>query len=133
MIANHVDPLRRIITTRASGRVTFGDLAGYLADLVRDPHFSADFNALVVAMDPDVVPAPAMVGTWAPLVRAWSKRRAGVKWAFVLPTPETRAAAESILNELKLTSVTSRCFLSESAAQAWLAPAAETAAPGNPH
>ena len=124
MIAYHVDSARKIVITRVSGRFTFGELAGHLHRLMRDPKFSPSFNALIVAMDVAAVPPPTSVSAFAPLVRAWSVRRAGVKWAFVLPTKETRAFAESALNEVKLTTLTSRCFLSEAAAMAWLDPVA---------
>jgi hypothetical protein len=130
MIAHYVDPIRRIVTTRVSGRLTFGELAGHFQHLMRDPKFSPDFNALIVAMDAGAVPPPVTVSALAPLVRAWSYRRAGVRWAFVLPTPQTRALTESALHEVNLTTVATKCFLAESAAIAWLerAPVAQTSA-----
>jgi hypothetical protein len=127
MIAYHVDSVRKIVVTRVSGRLTFGELAGHLHRLMRDPKFSPDYNALIVAMDAAAVPPPTSVSAFTPLVRAWSVRRVGVKWAFVLPTKETRAFAESALNEVKLTTLTTRCFLSEAAALGWLEPAAAPA------
>jgi hypothetical protein len=123
MIAYHIDSHRRIVVTRVSGKLTFADLAGHLHQLIRDPKFSADFNALIVACDETAVPAAGTVSALAPMVRAWSKRRAGAKWAFVLPSATAKTFAESALHEIRLSSITSRCFLSETAAQAWLVPA----------
>lgn len=124
MLAYHIDPARHIVTTRAAGRVTVADLTTHITRLMRDPAFSSDLNAMIIAADRAAVPGPVGVGAITPLVRAWSKRRAGVKWAFVLPDKASRDFAESALNEARLTAVTARCFLSEAAALAWLAPAA---------
>jgi hypothetical protein len=120
MLDYHVDRARNIVTTRAAGRVSVGDLTGHFVRLMRDPAFSPDLNALIIVADVDAVPGPVGVGALAPLVRAWSKRRAGVKWALVLPNRATRDFAESALEQVKLTSVAARCFLSESAALQWL-------------
>lgn len=120
MIAYHIDPLRRVVTTRVSGRLTLADLTGHMHQLLRDPKFRADYNALIIAMDLEAVPSANSVATFAPLVRAWSNRRAGAKWAFVLPTPATRTFAETALNEVRLSSIITRCFLAESSALAWL-------------
>lgn len=122
MIDYHIDVHRRIVTTRVAGRLAFADLANHLQRLLRDPKFSGDYNALIVACDEQAVPAAGSVSAFGPMVRAWSKRRAGVKWAFVLPSQATRTFAESALNELRLTNLTTRCFLAESAALAWLEP-----------
>jgi hypothetical protein len=122
MIDYHIDVARRIVTTRVTGRLSLADLAGHLQRIVRDPKFSADFNALIVAMDATAVPTDTSVALLAPLVRAWSLRRTGVKWAFVLPDATSKAQAESGLLRLKLTSVSTRCFRSENAALAWLEP-----------
>lgn len=122
MIAHHIDPLRRIITTRVSGRVSVSELVAYLYRLMRDPKFNSDFNALIVAMDVEAVAPATSAELFAPIVRAWSQRRVGAKWAFVLPNTETKNLAESALNEVRLTSVSARCFVTEAAAFAWLAP-----------
>jgi hypothetical protein len=120
MLAYYIDSAHGLVTTRVSGRLTFSDLVVHIHHLMRDPKFNSDFNSLIVAMDVEAVPPMAAVGTLAPLVRAWSKRRAGVKWAFVLPTEASRAAAESALSDVRLTTVETRCFVAESAALAWL-------------
>ena len=120
MLDYHVDRARNIVTTRAAGRVSVADLTTHFVRLMRDPAFTPDLNALILVADVDAVPGPVGVGALAPLVRAWSKRRAGVKWALVLPNRATRDFAESALEQVKLTSVTARCFLSESSALAWL-------------
>jgi hypothetical protein len=122
MLDYHIDVARNIVTTRAAGRVNAADVSTYLIRLMRDPAFKAGLNALIVAMDASAVPGPVGVGALTPLIRAWSKRRAGVKWAFVLPDRATRDFVESAVEQARLTSVTARCFLSESAALAWLDP-----------
>ncbi len=122
MIDYHIDVHRRIVTTRIAGRLTFSDLATHFQRLIRDSKFSADFAALIVATDEAAIPSSASVSAWAPMVRAWSKRRAGAKWAFVLPSQKARTFAESALHEVRLTSINARCFLAESAALAWLEP-----------
>jgi hypothetical protein len=94
---------------------------------MRDPQFQADLNALILVNDVNTVPNKLEAGLIAPLIRAWSKRRSGVRWAFVLPNQATRDFVESLLVEARLTAVITRCFLAESAALAWLeagAPAA---------
>jgi hypothetical protein len=123
MIAHHIDADRRVITTRASGKVTVGDVAGYLQRLVRDPKFNSEYNSLIVAMDEQTVPSGATLTALGPVVRVWSGRRAGVKWAFVLPNNATKALVESAIVEARLTSVITKCFLSENAAMGWLMPA----------
>jgi hypothetical protein len=120
MIDFHVDPLRRIVTTRVMGRVSLTDFACHLQRILRDPKFSAEFNALIIATDATAIPSSTSINVVQPLIKAWSYRRAGARWAFVLPTAETKTFAESMLLELRLTSVATRCFLSESAALAWL-------------
>jgi hypothetical protein len=120
MLEYHVDPARRIIVTRVTGRVSFGDFSEHLTRIFRDAQFNPEFNALIVAMDVAAVPAASSVSLMTPLVRAWSKRRAGARWAFVLPDAETCAFAETALAGLKLTAVTTKCFLAEAAAMAWL-------------
>lgn len=120
MIAYHVDVARRIAITRVSGQLTFSDLANHLHRLLRDPKFSADYDGLIIASDVAAVPSLATCKAFLPLVRAWAKRRVGVRWAFVLPTNETRAFAESTLMQANFTGITSRCFSSEGAALAWL-------------
>jgi hypothetical protein len=122
MIDYHVDDARCIVVTRASGKVTIADVAGYLVRLMRDPSFRPELNALIIAGDVDAVPMTDGLSLIAPLVRAWSKRRAGVKWAFVLPDRATRDFAESALQRAQLTAVATRCFLSETAAIGWLGP-----------
>jgi hypothetical protein len=57
-----------------------------------------------------------------PLVKAWSTFRSGVKWAIVLPDAATLKFAESALRDLRLSSVTVRCFDSKAAARTWLEP-----------
>lgn len=120
MIDYHIDTARKIVTTRAAGRVSVADLTAHLVRLMRDPAFQPELNALVIAADVNAVPNLSGVSVIAPLVRAWSKRRSGVKWAFVLPNQATRDFAESALAEVRLTAVLTRCFLSENAALAWL-------------
>ncbi|HVU36518.1 MAG TPA: hypothetical protein VHE61_23970 [Opitutaceae bacterium] len=120
MIAYHIDPSRRVVTTRVSGDLSGAGLAEYLARIVRDPKFDPTYDALIVAMDASAVPSPNTAALLAPLVRSWSTRRSGARWAFVLPHKDVRQAAELALNQVRLTTVTARCFLSEAAALAWL-------------
>lgn len=122
MLDYHIDLAHNAVVTRAAGRVTIGDLTNHLFRLMRDPNFKPELNALVVAENVNAVPSPTEVGTLTPLIRAWSKRRAGVKWAFVLPNRATLDFAESALGDLRLTAVTARCFISETTARAWLGP-----------
>jgi hypothetical protein len=129
MIDYHVDPSRRIVTTRVTGRVSLADFACHLQRILRDAKFKPEFNALIVATDATAIPSSAAVGVVQPLVRAWSHRRAGARWAFVLPTTEAKSSAESLLLNLKLTSVVTRCFLSEAPALAWLDAAAVAPSP----
>lgn len=120
MLDYHIDLSRNMVVTRASGRLTIGDLTNHLVRLMRDPAFKPELNALVIANDVSAVPNSLGVGALTPLVRAWSKRRAGVKWAFVLPNRATLDFAESALGGLRLTALTWRCFLSEAHAASWL-------------
>jgi hypothetical protein len=129
MLDYHIDASRGIVITRAIGRVTLADLTSHLTRLMRDPGFRPELNALIIAASVEAVPSRIGVGAITPLVRAWSKRRAGVKWAFVLPSQVTREFAESALDEARLTSLTARCFLSESAALAWLEPVSQPVPP----
>lgn len=126
MIDYHIDVSRHLITTRAAGHVSYAELAAYLHRLYRDPHFAPDLDGLIVAMDPDVVPTPLSIALLKPLIRAWSGRRAGAKWAIVMPDAATKDRAELLLHELKL-AVPTRCFTSEASALAWLEPAARAA------
>jgi hypothetical protein len=131
MIDYHLDLARSIVVTRAAGKITAGELSAYLVRLMRDPQFQADLNALILVNDVNTVPNKLEAGLIAPLIRAWSKRRAGVRWAFVLPNQPTRDVVESLLVDAHLTAVIARCFLAESAALAWLEatiPAAPTKA-----
>src|SRR4051812_11656632 len=123
MIDYHIDTARRVVITRAVGRVSGPEVANHLVRLMHDPAFKPELNALIVAGDVNTVPGPVGLGVLAPLVRAWSKRRAGVKWAFVLPDKNTRDMVESAVEQARLTAVTTRCFMSETAALAWLEPA----------
>lgn len=124
MLDYHIDTPRELVITRALGRVTAADVTAHFVRLMRDPAFKPDMNALIIAADEQAVPNPVTVGALAPLIRAWSKRREGVKWAFVLPTRQTRDFAEAALEQVRLSAVTARCFFSESAALAWVAPPA---------
>lgn len=124
MLDYYVDPNHRLITTRVASRVSLGDLANHLQQILRDPKFCSDFNALIVVLDAAAMPAASSVELMKPLVKAWSSRRAGAKWALVLPDQAARGFAESALAALKLTSVSARCFLSKAAAMAWLEEAA---------
>jgi hypothetical protein len=121
MIDYDLDLHRRIATTRVTGRLRFADLANHLHRLVRDRNFQANFDAMIVAMDGAAVPPPSSVNSLGPLLRAWSSRRHGARWAFVLPTPETQAFAIRALAEARLPDVQCRCFLSETDALDWLA------------
>jgi hypothetical protein len=120
MIDYHVDPERRVIVTRVAGRVSFGDFAEHLQRIFSDAQFKAEYNALIVALNIAAVPSAAAIELMKPLVRAWSRRRAGSRWAFVLPDPATQSFAEATLANLKLTAVTTACFASETAALGWL-------------
>jgi hypothetical protein len=122
MIEYHIDTPRNVAITRAMGRVNVAEVTAHLVRLMRDPAFKPELNALIVVGKISTVPGPVGVGALTPLVRAWSKRRAGVKWAFVLPNRETRNFVESAIEQARLTAVTTRCFLSEEAALTWLAP-----------
>ncbi len=106
--------------TRVTGRFTFAELANHLHRLVRDREFQADFDSMIVAMDAAAVPRPSAIGTLAPLVRTWSSRRRGSRWALVLPTPEARGFAERALKEIQLNEITARCFCDETEALDWL-------------
>jgi hypothetical protein len=123
MLDYHIDAVRRVVTTRAMGRVTAADVASLLTRMMRDAGFRPELNALIIAADVDAIPGPVGIAAITPLVRAWSKRRAGVKWAFVLPDRATRDAVEQALHEARLTAVATRCFLAETSALAWLADA----------
>jgi hypothetical protein len=120
MIDYYVDSARRIVVTRVTGRISFGDFANHLQRLYRDPKFAADFSALIVATHSDAIPTEESLALIRPLLRLWSTRRAGAKWAFVLPDNHTRTFAESALLDLRLTAVVTRCFISEAAALGWL-------------
>lgn len=120
MIDYQLDLRRKIAITRVTGRLRFAELANHLHRLLRDPDFRVDLDALVVATDLAAVPPPSAVGSLAPLVRAWSTHRRGARWAFVLPTRETRAFAERALREINLQAVTFRCFSAEAVAVDWL-------------
>lgn len=131
MLDYHIDVARNLVITRAAGRVTVAEIAAHLSRLMRDPTFKPELNAMIVAMDAAAVPGPVGVGAVTPLIRVWSKRRAGVKWAFVLPNKATRDFIESAVNEARLTALSARCFVSEASALAWLetTPAAPVEAP----
>lgn len=120
MIDYQLDPSRRIATTRVTGRLTFAEVANHIHRLIRDRAFHPDFDAVIIATGLAAVPPPSAVGSLAPLVRAWSARRRGARWAFVLPTAESRAFAERALAEVRLAEVSYRCFGSEQEALAWL-------------
>lgn len=120
MFAYYIDPARRLAVTRVSGRLTAVSLADYLPKLFRDPKFDPAYDALIVAMDTEAIPSPAVAAVLAPIVRSWSARRSGVRWAFVLPSEDARRAAELALNQVRLTNVAARCFVAEGAALAWL-------------
>lgn len=128
MLDYHIDSPRQLVVTRALGRVSVAEVATHIVRLMRDPSFKPELNALIVAGDVNAVPGPVGVGALTPLVRAWSKRRAGVKWAFVLPNRATRDFVESAIEAARLSDVTTRCFVAETAALAWLEPAATSAA-----
>lgn len=134
MIDYHVDASRRLVTSRASGPVSLVDLAHHLQRILRDPKFSFSFNGLIVVGDRRSIPPPELVGLMKPLVKAWSTQRVGVRWAFVLPDAASKTVVESILHELRLTGITSRCFVSEGAALAWLdsAPPPNSSVSGTP-
>lgn len=129
MLDYHIDATRNLVTTRALGRVTLGDVTAHITRLMRDPAFKPELNAMIVAVDLAAVPGPIGVGVITPIVRAWSKRRAGVKWAFVLPNQAARDFAESAINDARLTAVLTRCFLSEAAALNWLEPSPPVSPP----
>lgn len=129
MLDYHIDAARNLVITRALGRVSVAEVANHIIRLMRDPGFKPELNALIVVADVSAVPGPVGIGAVTPLVRAWSKRRAGVKWAFVLPNRQTRDFVESAIEAARLTDVSTRCFVSESAALAWLEPAPPAAAP----
>jgi hypothetical protein len=132
MLDYHIDTARNLAVTRAVGRVSAAEVANHIVRLMRDPGFKPELNALIIAADVDAVPGPVGVGAITPLVRAWSKRRAGVKWAFVLPNRATRDFVESAVEQARLTAVSTRCFLSETTALAWLTPAATEVPPAEP-
>jgi hypothetical protein len=121
MIDYQLDLPRRISTTRVTGRLRFAELANHFHRLLRDPEFRADFDALIVATDLAAVPPPSAVLTLGPLLRAWTSRRRGARWAVVLPTSESREFAEQALAAARLGEVSIRCFVSENEAFAWLA------------
>ena len=120
MISYSVDPENRLITTRVAGTVRFAEFADYLQRMLREPGFSPQFDALIIAADAAAVPSVVSLELIKPLVRAWSTFRAGVKWAIVLPDAMTVKYAESVLADFKL-SVAARCFLTEPLALEWLA------------
>jgi hypothetical protein len=120
MIDYHIDTDRQLITTRGAGRITLADFAGHLQRILRDRKFNQAFNSLIIALDATAVPSPTTIQLLKPLVRAWSFRRSGVKWAIVLPDATSRALVEAALLEINLTNITARCFLSEGAAISWL-------------
>jgi len=128
MLDYHIDAARNLVITRAAGRVSFADVSAHILRLLRDPAFKPELNAMIVAADAAAIPSPVGVGTLTPLFRVWSRRRAGVKWAFVFPDRASRDFAEAALIEARL-AVTSRCFLSESAALNWLMPAVAESTP----
>jgi hypothetical protein len=120
MIVYHIDVPRRLVTTRLAGRFSETEMLQHLLRIARDPKFEKDFNGLIVVADVAAVPTGPVVELLKPIVRTWSRRREGARWGFVLPTRETLEFVESGLVRLALTSVSTRCFLAESAALAWL-------------
>ncbi len=131
MLDYHVDSVRRLVVTRAIGHVTVTEVANHIIRLMCDPTFKPDLNAMIIAADVNAVPSAMEIAAIGPLVRAWSRRRVGAKWAFVLPNRATRDFVESVLAAARLPSVSTRCFTSEDAALEWLDPGQATlAAPG---
>ena len=120
MIDFHIDTARRLVITRAAGHVSYTDVVNHLQRIFRDAKFDPEYNALIVATDVSAVPSPTSIALISPLLKAWSKQRAGAKWAFVMPNAETKALVEEALHNLKLTAVSARCFNTEGAAFAWL-------------
>jgi len=129
MLDYHIDTARNIVITRASGRVSVPDVTAYFVRLMRAPDFKPELNALIVVGDVSSIPGPVGVGALTPLIRAWSKRRAGVKWAFVLPNKTSRDFIEAAIDQARLTAVSARAFLSEASALAWLEPASGATLP----
>ncbi|MGB8356188.1 MAG: hypothetical protein WCD79_19985 [Chthoniobacteraceae bacterium] len=120
MIKYVIDREQRLVKARMSGATGLVGLVTHIANLAKDPAFDPSFN-LLFEVAPDatfsILPIEAELQK---LIKQWTTRRQGVKWAFWAPFGTAYAHLEFALGILYKGHVQMRLFDNEESAMNWL-------------
>lgn len=117
MISSTIDPVRRLATWRASGRVSFLDVAQAVQCTLDTHAQQSEFDSLFVLADLSAFYSCADLAALKPLVQAWGERFNRSRWAVVLPNETTREITDAFVRALNLRV---DCFDSEAEAIEWI-------------
>lgn len=120
MIEYTIDECQKLVRARMSGTTTLVDVVIHIANLAKDPKFNPAYNLIFeVAQDASFV-VLANEKEFRTLLKSWTQRRKGVKWAFWVPYGVTHAHMQFALGLLDQRDVEMRLFDSEHKALTWL-------------
>jgi len=120
MINYVIDRGLRLVKARMTGSTGLVGLVTHIANLAKDPEFDPSFN-LIFEVDRDatfsILPVEPELRS---LMKQWTGRRKGVKWAFWAPFGVAYAHLEFALSVLYKGDVRMCLFDNEEAALQWL-------------
>jgi hypothetical protein len=121
MINYTIDPQARLVRAHMSGVTTLVALATHISHLAKDPKFDPSYNLIFeVAQDATFSLLP-VEEEFRQLLKHWTSRRKGVKWAFWSPFGVTHTHIQFALGLLDQKDVRMRLFEDEPSALKWLA------------
>jgi hypothetical protein len=124
MINYVIDKELRLVKARMTGSTTLVGLVTHISNLARDPDFDPSLN-LIFEVAPDATFSILPVESeFRQLVKQWTSRRKGVKWAFWAPYGVTHAHMQFAIGTLDQNDVEMRLFEHEADALKWLSGAA---------
>jgi len=123
MIEYTIDQDQKLVKARMSGTTTLVDLATHISSLAKNPKFDPAFNLIFEVSQDATFSILATETEFRTLLKEWTERRKGAKWAFWVPFGVTHTHMQFALGLLDQRNVRMRVFEDEKSALDWLAEA----------
>ncbi len=123
MIEYTIDCERALVCARITEQISPTDLMEYIQRLWRDDAFQPTYNAIITIDVDDAEPVlrPPMLTDWRQILEEYARRRAGAKWAFVVPQALRRRIIGEAFAQMDMGTLQVMVFTTAEEAEAWLA------------
>lgn len=120
MIRYKIDTQERLVRTEMSGHNTYADFVAYLADILTDEAYDANYNTLFRVTPGASGSIAGCEPNFKDLLEKLETDRKGVRWAVVVPNHTYLSWIRLMLDNVVLDSIELRLFIDEDDALHWL-------------